>query len=548
MFTSFSDIPGHQNLFLDYLYEFDNAKQFYPHNFRDKTRYVPNFEEVLNSRIVNREALAAIIENQYNGFSASAKTTKNIQQLKLKKTLAVVTGQQIGILGGPMYTIYKIITAIKLAAHLSVQHEDYNFVPVFWMESDDHDFEEIRFINIIDTGNNNLRITYNDDFPLEENRGSVGDIIIQNTITSFFEELEKGLRKTDFTPQVLSLVRNFYSPNKPLKTAFKELLFHLFDEHGLVIFDPQDKSVKELLKPIFIREIDNFRRHSEKLIKTSATLEEVYHAQVKVRPVNIFMNYPRSEGAVEKGRYLIEPTESGFRLKNRRVKFTHEELNNYMNSSPESFSPNVLLRPICQDYLFPTAFYIGGPSEVCYFAQVMPLYNMFGIKPPIIYPRSSATLVEKSIAQILEKYGISINDVFVNRDTIPDRVINSLSSIDVENKFKTAKNDVDTVFEDLRNLLVELDFTSVEVSEKFRLKILSAFDEFLNKSIEARKRKYEIVIRQTQKAVSNLIPEKNLQERELNFIYFANKYGLSIINTLFEEFSISKFEHQIISI
>jgi len=173
---------------------------------------------------------------------------------------------------------------------------------------------------------------------------------------------------------------------------------------------------------------------------------------------------------------------------------------------------------------------------------------MFDIKPPIIYPRSSATLVEKSIAQILEKYGISINDVFVNRDTIPDRVINSLSSIDIENKFKTAKNDVDTVFEDLRNLLVELDFTSVEVSEKFRLKILSSFDEFLNKSIEARKRKYEIVIRQTQKAVSNLIPEKNLQERELNFIYFANKYGLSIINTLFEEFSISKFEHQIISI
>jgi len=546
MFTSFSDIPGHQNLFLDYLYEFENVKVFYSRNFRNKEGYIPHFEKLSDSKHIDREQLVKIIEEQYSGFSASNKTLKNIQSLKSRNTLTVVTGQQIGILGGPMYTIYKTITAIKLAAQLSAQYEDYNFVPVFWMESDDHDFEEIRSINIIDNSNNNVKIEYNYDFPTDENHGSVGDITIRDTINTFFEEIEKGLRKTEYTEEILKLIKSFYSPLKTFKEAFKDLCFKLFDEQGLIIFDPQDSRVKELLKPIFVNEIDNFRNHSEKLIKTSAKLEEFYHAQVKVRPINLFMSYPRSEGSSEKGRYLIEPTENGLRLKNRRIKFSFEEVITLIRTSPELFSPNVLLRPICQDFLFSTAFYIGGPSEVCYFAQLMPLYELFEINPPIIYPRSSATLIEKGIHQILDKYKITLNDVFVKRDSIPDRVIYSLSTLDIEKKFNTSKMEFNKIFDELKNSISDLDIANSDLPEKYRIKILSSYDELLAKSLESRKRKYEIVVRQTQKAISNLVPGNNLQERELNFIYFANKYGMSFINYLFDEISISRFEHQII--
>lgn len=548
MFTSFSDIPGHQNLFLDYLYEYENVKGFYPGNFRDRDGFISHFEKLSDSNHIERDKLAEIIENQYSGFSVSAKTLKNIQNLKSRKTLAIVTGQQIGILGGPMYTIYKTITAIKLAAQLSAQYEDYNFIPVFWMESDDHDFDEIRSINIIDETNNNIKITYSDDFPPDENRGSVGDVSIQDTINTFFDEIEKGLRKTEFSEEIFKFLKSYYSPLKTFKEAFKDLFFKLFDEYGLIIFDPQDSSVKELLKPVFVNEIDNFRSHSERLIKTSAKLEELYHAQVKVRPINLFMNYPRSESSAEKGRYLIEPTENGFRLKNRRVKFSFEELITLIRTSPELFSPNVLLRPVCQDFLFSTAFYIGGPSEVCYFAQVMPLYHLFEITPPIIYPRSSATLIEKGIQQILDKYNITINDVFVNRDSIPDRVIYSLSTLDIEKQINNAKIEFNRIFDELKGSIADLDIANSDIPEKHRIRILSNFDELLNKSLESRKRKYEIVVRQTQKAISNLVPGNNLQERELNLIYFVNKYGMSFVNGLFDEISVNRFEHQIIYI
>lgn len=162
----------------------------------------------------------------------------------------------------------------------------------------------------------------------------------------------------------------------------------MFDNYGLIIFDPQDAEVKEMLKPIFKKEITDFRAHSEKLVNISANLEEEYHAQVKVRAINLFYH-------TDEGRYLIEPVENEFRLKRKRKKFLFDELIDLIEKEPARFSPNVLLRPVVQDYLLPTAFYIGGPSEISYFAQVMPLYNLYQIEPPIIFPRASATLIEK---------------------------------------------------------------------------------------------------------------------------------------------------------
>ena len=179
----------------------------------------------------------------------------------------------------------------------------------------------------------------------------------------------------------------------------------------MVIFDPQDAEVKKVLKPIFRKEITDFRNHSEKLVHISAKLEEEYHAQVKVRPINLFYS-------TDGGRYLIEPVENEFRLRRKRKKFTYDELMALIENSPERFSPNVLLRPICQDFLLPTAFYIGGPSEVSYFAQAIPLYNLYGVEPPFIYPRSSATLIEKNISSLLEKYNLKLSDILIDLEQL----------------------------------------------------------------------------------------------------------------------------------
>ncbi len=541
MYISFSEIPGNHNLFLDYLYEFDNVKNFYKTDFRNKEEYIKIFKKVADSHTDFRDQLSSILIDQYNIFNPSDKTRENISALKDKKTLAVVTGQQLGIIGGPLYTFYKIITAIKLSSFLSERYDDYKFVPVFWLEGDDHDFNEVRELNLINDNNEVVKVSYGEEVPDDENRGSVGNLVLNEMLNRFYEDLEKNLRVTEFTPALLEKIKSFYSTGKTFMQAFKELIFWMFDEYGLVIFNPQDKRLKQHLKPIFKKELTDFRMHTEKLVNISAKLEEVYHAQVKVRPVNLFYSN-------EEGRFLIEPVENEFRLRRKRKKFGYDELIDLIEKEPECFSPNVLLRPICQDYLLPTAFYVGGPSEISYFAQIMPLYDFYKIESPIIYPRSSATIVEKNIFSIIEKYDIDLTELFLDPENLKQKVIDSISKVSVEETFGNASNQIEIAFDQLKEKLFEFDKTISDTSSKYKQKIFHHLDELKNKASEAQKRKHEITLRQIDKVSSAVLPNAILQEREINFIYFANKYSADIIKRIFEELTINKFEHQIINL
>jgi len=542
MFINFKEIPGNTKLFLDYLYDFEKLKGFYKYNFRDKEQFIAKFKQLSESPKEFRNELSTIINNQYKSFDPSSKTLKNISLLKNKETVAVVTGQQLGILGGPLYTFYKIITAIKLCSHLSERYDNYHFVPVFWLEGDDHDFEEVRSINVLNDNNELIKISYNDEATEEEqNRGSIGHLKLKESIGQFLKDYENQLRNTEFKNPIMENLKSFYTEGKTFKEPFKELLFWLFDQYGLVIFDPQDVKVKELLKPVFKKEINDFRNHTEKLVNISASLEELYHAQVKIRPINLFYNY-------DEGRYVIEPIENEFRLKGKRKKFTLEELINLIEIEPEKFSPNVLLRPICQDFLFPTGFYISGPSEVAYFAQILPLYEFYDIDPAIIYPRSSVTILEKTLKSVLEKYGLSVKDIFTEPNKLKNQIINNVSDKNLEEIFKETKNQIDLAFDNLKEKLFELDKTMGDVTSKYRLKVLGYIDELKGKAAETQKKRYEITLRQIDKASANLFPEMNLQERELSFFHYANKYGVDVLKKIFEELAINKFEHQVIEL
>jgi len=555
MFIDFSDIPGHQNLFLDYLYEFDNVKKYYKKNFRDNEEFPKHFHKISKNNYHQKEKIVEIILNQYKNRIPSEKTLKNIEQIKSDNTLMILTGQQLGILGGPLYTFYKIITAIKLASFLNQKYDEYNFVPIFWLEGDDHDFNEISSINIFDNENNITHLNYNDNLPSDENRGSIGKLNFVESINQFFNELDKNFRESEFKQKNLDFLKNIYKPGKNFTDAFTDLIFHFFDKEGLILFNPQDKNVKELLKPIFINELKNFRKHTEKLIEVSAELEEVYHAQVKVRPINLFMNY-------ENGRYLIEPLEptnlsyqdksedkpeKQFRLKGKRIKFSEEKLLEQVNIYPENFSPNVLLRPICQDYLFPTSFYIGGPSEVSYFAQIMPLYELFNLNSPIIYPRSSATIIEKNIQSLVEKYNINIFECFISKEKVTEKILSNISSINIEDIFGKVFGNISESNNLLKEYIMKIDQTLSGAIDRNFQKINNHIDELKQKTYEAEKRKNETIMRQLNKIFNTILPNNNLQEREINYFYFANKYGLEFINFIFNEIEIEKFEHQIIN-
>ncbi len=436
-----------------------------------------------------------------------------------------------------MYTFYKIVTAIKLCNNLNERYDDFSFVPLFWLEGDDHDFEEVKSINIIDENNNLKKISYEDEIHEEENKGSVGFLKLNPDINRFFEDLNVELKETEFKNDIISKLRSYYAEGRTFKDAFRDLIFWLFDEYGLLIFDPQDAEVKKLLKPVFKKEITDFRNHTEKLVSVSAKLEEEYHTQVKVRPINLFYH-------TEEGRYLIEPVENEFRLKRKRKKFTYDELMDLIEKEPSRFSPNVLLRPICQDYLLPTAFYIGGPSEISYFAQVTPLYNIYQVEPPIIFPRSSATLIEKNIASLLEKYELSLKDIFIEPEILKNKIMAIISPNSLDDIFNETSNEIELTYDKLKERLFEFDKTIADASTKYRQKTTHYLEELKGKALDAQKKKHEATLRQIDKLSAALFPNSNLQERELNFVYFAYRYGIEFISRIFDELSITKFEHQ----
>ena len=542
MFINFGDIPGNQNLFLDYIYEFENVQEYYKHNFRNKDSYVNLFKSISASRKDKQHNLSAIIKNQYSSLqSISNKTIRNIELIDKEKTITVVTGQQLGVLGGPLYTIYKIITAIRLANQLTERYDEFKFVPVFWLEGDDHDFNEVRSINLFDNENQVINIGYKEEIDDDDAKQSIGKINFDEALNEFFSKYESSLRDSDFKNELLTKLKECYQVGKSFKQSFKELIYWLFDEYGLVIFDPQDVEVKSLLKPIFKKEVNDFAIHTQKLIQVSAKLEELYHAQVKVKPVNLFYH-------TDDGRYSVEPVEDIFKLRRKRKQFTKDEILTEIENFPDKFSPNVLLRPICQDFLFPTGFYIGGPSEIAYFAQVTPLYDFYNIVSPIIFPRSSATILEKNVASGLDKYDLSMNDIFLGLDGLKEKVIASLSENNIEIAFEEASKEIELTFDKIKENLFAIDKTLVDSSGRYKDRIMSSIAELKSKATKAQETKHETTIRQLTRLSNLLYPLGNLQEREINFTYFYNKYGKDFIRKVYDDISVSEFEHQVISL
>ncbi len=540
MSIKFSEIPSHPQLFVDYIENYEKVKNFYPSNFRDEEALIKNLENY-NKSLEHREKLVNILRKQYSKIKASSKTISNIEALLSENTFAIVTGQQLGILTGPLYTIYKIITSIKLSEQLNEKYPELRFVPIFWLEGDDHDFDEVNWIKVLDIENSLTKIVYDDGLDAETNRGPIGNYQFDLMIEQFIEKISSTLRETEFKPDLINLIKQHYFAGASFKSSFVGLLKEFFDKHGLIIFDPQDLEVKEWLKHIFIKDIEIYRFLSEELILRSAKLEQNYHAQVKIKPINLFY-------IEDNGRYLIEPSGNDFRLKGKRKKFTHEQLINEIDSTPEKFSPNVVLRPICQDFLFPTAYYIAGPAEICYHSQIYPYYAIHNLTPPILYPRASATIIEAKVQNILNKYELSLKNFFSDIEALATNIADRNSEIVVNNLIEKAIQDTHLPFEELRENLIKIDATLEDVVKTARNKTITALEVVKEKALQAQRKRNEIIFRQIYKTSNILYPDENLQEREINFIYFANKYSLSFIDYIFIQLDINSFEHQIIQI
>lgn len=549
----FRDLPqtpgGFSKLFNDYLYNFPKVKQLYASDFHSLENVKWHVERIQKSHD-HRSRLCDILIEQNRQFGCSEKLIGTIELLRDDNTFCVVTGQQVGILGGPLYTIYKSFTAIKLAEQLAQVFPDYKFLPIFWLEGEDHDFAEINQITLLNQENIPTKVEYlTDNQPLEKNIGAVGEVVLDSSLESFLSQLEKTLPSSEFRPPLLENVRQSYTSGRTLNHAFVHWLSRLISgaqpeqssPPQMIYISANDKRIKQLLSPIFLKELQEFPKASRLVIDQSALLEKEYHAQIKPKALNLFLFH-------KGGRYLIEPREQDFSLKGTRYFPTRDELLRIAAETPELLSPNVVLRTICQDTLLPTAMYVAGPSEIAYFAQLKPLYEYYGITMPMIYPRASMTIVEQKLQTVLEKYELQLTDAFGRREKLNNRVIDLLSEVNLDTLFSHATKRVGELTGELEFGLNYIDSTLKGTLETTRSKIESQLHVLKEKAAAAQRRKHEIALRQIDKVSNNIFPNGKLQERELNIVYFLNKYGPEFTKSLYGRLQINLFAHQVIEL
>lgn len=540
--SNLDNIIEYPKLYIDYINNFENVQKYYFNNFRSAEDLFQIMQNIMNSDYYKRNELADIIIKQYENYNISELTKKNIERLRHHNTFAIVTGQQAGMLGGPLYNIYKIITAIKLADILNEKFEEFNFIPVFWMEVEDHDFDEIRYFKFLDQNYDFTSIKY-DDIEKFINRGSTGNLILNNKINDFFNEIKQKIHHTNFTDKIFSICQNAYSEGKTIANAFKDILFHFFDQYGLIIFNSLDLSVKQLLKPIFKKEITNYIEHSVKLVSISAELENTYHSQIKLRPINIFY-------VNDNFRYPIEPTEDNniYAIKNVDNHLTLDQILSEVDNNPQYFSPNVVLRPICQDYLFPTVYYVAGPGEISYFSQVLSIYENFNIIRPIIYPRVSATILESSNLNRIEKLKITIDDVFKPYNEFINYMLDVNTDSNLLDEISNAYNNFLVDFEKIRKEAIEFDKNLNDNFNKTLINIEHSLEILKTKIRNSQERKHDVLINQAKRVYNSIYPDGELQERNLSWIYFVNKYGEQFISHIYEQLKINIYTHQVITL
>ncbi len=531
---------GFSRLFVDYIDNYSNVKDFFIGDFRDKKLWQSQINAILH-REIDRSLLAHVLLNQNRDYQCGIKTLANIDLLLSDNTVAIVTGQQVGLFTGHLYTLYKILTTLKLTEQLSQQYPEYNFVPIFWLEGEDHDIEEVSSFSFLNASNELQQLRYPSDKTSGNNVGAVGSVHLDESIGMLFSNLHQALLPTEYSLKVFELFETAYQKGMTFSRAFIHLVNVLLEDSGLIFFDPHNPETKKILKPIFEQELSNISHTCNLVITQSELLEKQYHAQVKPRAVNLFLFH-------NGGRYAIEPHEHGFSLKGTRRTFSKEEMFGFLNTDPNLFSPNVILRPICQDYLFPTLAYVAGPSEVAYFAQFKLLYENFNIPEPIIYPRCSATIVEERIQKIINKYSLQSKDFFTDIEALKGRITASISDFKVEELFSNTFGTVSESLTSLKDGLESIDPTLVPAMENTLVRMQGALNSLKEKTLAAQVRQHEISLRQLDKVAISLFPNSNLQEREMNIIYFLNKYGLELLRWLRSELVLDKFMHQIINL
>ncbi len=534
---SFSEIPKTSRLFSDFLYDFKKVENFYEAGGYELSALVKRAERVA-AQDYNRDAVADVLLDQNQQAGAGAETLANIERLREKDSVVTITGQQAGLFTGPLYTVFKALTAIKLAAELRTK--GVNAVPVFWVAAEDHDFAEVNHTRIVNREGQLITITYGACSPAEGK--PVGSVTLCDEIKDNIDELLAALPESEFVPQLENDLREAYSAGTGFADAFSKMMMKLFGKYGVVLINPLDDRLKHIAGKIYSEAMNRASEFADTLVKQSSALEAAgYHAQVYTSPeaVPLFiMDEGRRTALVKRDGY--------FHFKGSNKKIKSEELLETVNRCPNCFSPNVTLRPIVQDFLLPTVAYIGGPAEIAYFAQIRSGYQLLGSIEPLVLSRASFTLIEKRAAKTLTKNGLNFQDLFVGLPEVLTAIgEKSLDKVTAET-FQETETVIENQVEKLREVLLKIDPPLAEALKGGKASMLSNIQRLRATYVKNISQRDEATKTQIERAFAVLYPNKGLQEREINVSYFLARYGYELIDQIYEALDLNERGHQLI--
>ena len=500
----------------DYIAQKEEVKPFY-----NRFPNLENFEDQLKEKATHfpdahREVLYSVLQEQYKGFEVSEETNIHLKKLKEPITFTVVTGHQLNLFTGPLYFLYKIISTINLTVELKKAYPKYNYVPVYWMATEDHDFEEINYFNF-----KGKKIQWN---PGDDRSGAVGHFDTDG-LKEVFEIFASQLGTTIQAQELKDLFEEAYLKHRSLADATRFLANELFGNQGLVIVDGDSSELKKLLVPYAKKDILEHVAH--KVVKeTISKIEEAssrYTIQVNPREINYFY---LKDGLRAR---LIEQDNSFFVL-DTEISFSREELIEELEKHPERFSPNVIARPLYQEVILPNLCYIGGGGEIAYWLELKAMFEKMQVPFPILLLRNSALLITEKQGGKLKKMNLSVADLFMKQSSFINKKIREISNIDID--FGPQKKHLEEQFEALYDLANKTDKSFLGAVMAQEVKQKKGIDNLEKRLLKAQKRKLEDQVLRMTEIQNELFPNQSLQERNLNFSELYLEMGDKLIPML----------------
>lgn len=508
------------NLMLDYISGKETIQPFY-NNSHTIEGYKKQLEEKQFSD-ENRNVLVSSLNQQYQGLNLTSSVQQNIENLKQNTTYTVTTGHQLNLFTGPLYFIYKIVSAINLAKELKQNFPNKNFVPVFWMATEDHDFEEINHFNL-----------FGKKHEINSNQtGAVGRMKLDG-IEAVFSQLDETLNGRTGLEDIVEKLRNCYQSNKTYTQAVKELVNDLFGKYGLVIIDGDDKALKHIFAPYVQAELVA-RTNVNDINTTSEKLESLgFKKQVNPREINLF--YLKDD---IRERIVFENNQ--FKVLNTDIEFSETEILKELENNPENFSPNAAMRPLYQEVILPNLAYIGGGGELAYWLQLKTMFANNNVDFPILVLRNSAMIIDGGTQKKISKLELSLEAIFKSEENLIKALVNAENEVEFNDELDELTQVYNTIADK-----VKLVDASLEGTVKAELqKALKSIDIIDKKLVRAIKNKEEISINQIVAVKDKLFPDGSLQERKDNFLYAYLLLGDSFIDELITE--LNPFEQEFV--